>query len=123
MPSLHRVHTESQPVQATARARADAIIDLGTTLVVTGYTKAQWIPTDKSLLSVTAVLMSPGSTSTLAQIIKNGIAFDTMTIGPGETIASIDVEVDFVGDDLWSMYITQAGTSSRGLTFYGTFSS
>lgn len=123
MPRLHRVHTESQPVEATGRARADAIIDLGTTPVITGYSKGQWIPSDKSLLAVTAVLMSPGTTSTVSQIMRNGVVSGEVTLGPGQSIAKVDVQIDFVVDQFWSMYVAQAGVSASGLTFYGTFSS
>lgn len=122
MPKLHKVRSEGIAQNAVARGRADAIIDLGTGRVVTGYTKGMWIPTDRSLLKVTGTLMSPGSTATIAQIYRNGVGYSSLTIGASATIASADSDVEFFSNDIWQMYITQAGANALGLTFFGTFS-
>lgn len=97
------------------------VIDVGDGAVPTGHTKGYWIGTPGVLRRVTATLSVPGSTDTIANVLRNGSTIGAITIPANETVATAEVGGSFAADDFWQMQQTSAGTGAGGLTYFGDF--
>ena len=96
-----------------------AVIDMGDGAVPTGHSKAWYFHTAAMLGTIAGTLAVPGTTATIADVLKNGSVVGTVTIPANATSATADVGVPFAAGDRWQMQVTTAGTGAGALTYYG----
>lgn len=97
------------------------VIDLGDGAAPTGFSKGWWVSQGRVLERVTGTLTVPGSTDTVASVIRNGAAVGSITIPSGDLVATADIGEPYSTDEFWQMQVTTAGTGAGGLTYYGAF--
>lgn len=111
-----------------ARAEAAAsesppVIAWGVTGVLTvgrSHDQDMWLDA-VTLTEFMARLDTAGSTSTVIEVRRSGVAVATLTLAAGITTASVAVNANYTASDTYSVAVTTAGTGASDLQTTGVF--
>lgn len=75
------------------------------------------------LTEVLVVIKTPGSSSTVVEVFRNGTSIGTVTVASGENIGIASFNTDFQNSkDYMHVGVTTAGTGAEDITVHGRFS-
>lgn len=100
---------------------AVAVIDLGDSPVLTGFSRGYMVQRAARLSMVGFTLSVAGSGSTVASVVRNGSSVGSVTVPAGSSSGRLDFSAEFVAGDVWQMNVTSVGAGAVGLVWFGKF--